>query len=286
MKRNYKAGREDFSYSSPTLITAYSRKASGFIASLVRFLYVLFVVLIVFAVVSLFDVVEIWGFVHLLSDDLLDFAILVLALITIGIIAFLLRIIINMRNKLKKWAFVFERNSIMASINIRLSKLEKREILDSIIDTIPEIGIPLKEYIMDNGGNTRQFTDQKIPGDLYFDILIDDTKIANDDVDGKNDYLKNKLDRHGAIIVKVENDGSATGGGVIDIKSSELFVQSILKYVKTTKKFVGLALLCGTEITDEAAEFISDYSNKSVGYFIAIGKPLILDSNRTGVLPI
>ena len=238
-----------------------------------RFLYVLFVFLVVFAVVSLFDVVEIWGFVKFLSDDQSDFAILVLALITIGIIAFLLRIIINLRNKLNKWAFAFERNSIMASISIRLSKLEKREILDSIIDTIPEIGIPLKEYIMDNGGNTRQFTDQKIPWDLYFDMLIDDTQIADDDGDGKNDYLKNKTDMHGAIIVKVEKDGSAAdGGGVIDIKSSKLFVQSLLKYAKTTKKFVGLALLCGTEITDEAAEFISGYSNKAVGYLICYRK--------------
>ena len=221
--KNNKSGQNDFNHFSPTLITAYSRRASGFISSVVRFLYVLLAVLIVFALVSMLDMAIVWGFVQFLSDDQLDFAVLVLAFITIGIIAVLLKHVINLRDKMNRWYFAFERNSIMASINLRLSKLEKREILDSIIDTIPEIGIPLDKYIMDNGDGIWQFTGQSVPGSPCFDLLIDDTKVASDD-NGKNDYLKDKIERHGAIIVKVENDGSsAAGGGIIDIKSSELF---------------------------------------------------------------
>ena len=261
------------------MITSYSRRASGFISSVVRFLYVLLAVLIVFALVSMLDMAIVWGFVQFLSDDQLDFAVSVLAFVTIGIIAVLLKHVINLRNKMNRWYFAFERNSIMASINLRLSKLERMEILKSIIDTIPEIGIPLKKYIMDNGDDIGQFTGQSVPGDPYFDLLIDDTKVASND-NGKNDCLKDKIKRHGAIIVKVENDGSSAAGmgGIIDIKSSELFVQSILRYAKTTKKFVGLALLCGSYVTEEAAEFMSNYSNKSIGYLISIGKPIVLDS--------
>ena len=132
---------------------------------------------------------------------------------------------------------------------------------------------------MDNGDDIGQFTGQSVPGDPYFDLLIDHTKVASND-NGKNDCLKDKIKRHGAIIVKVENDGSSAAGtaGIIDIKSSELFVQSILRYAKTTKKFVGLALLCVSYVTEEAAEFMSNYSNKSIGYLISIGKPIVLDS--------
>jgi hypothetical protein len=276
---NNKSGQNDFNHFSPMLITAYSRRASGFISSVVRFLYVLLAVLIVFALVSMLDMAIVWGFVQFLSDDQLDFAVLVLAFVTIGIIAVLLKHVINLRNKMNRWYFAFERNSIMASINLRLSKLERMEILNSIIDTIPEIGIPLKKYIMNNGDDIGRFTDQSVPGNPCFDLLIDDTKIASDD-NGKNDYLKDKIERHGAIIVKVENDGSAVAGrgGIIDIKTSELFVQSILRYAKTTKKFVGLALLCGSYVTEEAAEFMSNYSNKSIGHLISIGKPIVLDS--------
>jgi hypothetical protein len=101
---------------------------------------------------------------------------------------------------------------------------------------------------MDNGNDIGQFT-ESVSGDSCFDLLIDDAKIASDD-NGKNDYLKDKIERRGGIIVKVEKDGSAVAwDGIIDIRSSELFVQSILRYAKTTKKFVGLALLCGSDVT-------------------------------------
>jgi hypothetical protein len=45
-------------------------------------------------------------------------------------------------------------------------------------------------------------------------LLLHDTKIASYD-NGKDDYLKNKIERHGAIIVKVENDGSAFAGALL-----------------------------------------------------------------------
>ena len=58
----------------------------------------------------------------------------------------------------------------------------------------------------------------------------------------------------------------------------QLFIQSVLKYVKTTNKFVGLAMLVGSEVTNETMEIMTNYSNKSIGYFIIIEKPDIIGS--------
>ena len=106
---------------------------------------------------------------------------------------------------------------------------------------------------------------------MFFDILIDDTKIDKDK--DENNYLKSKINEYGTIIAKIE-DPSAT----IDAKTVEIFIQSILRYIKTTNKFVGLALLVGSEVTNEAQNAIENYSNKSIGYLMAIEKPVIMNS--------
>jgi hypothetical protein len=56
-----------------------------------------------------------------------------------------------------------------------------------------------------------------------------------------------------------------------------MFIQSILEYVKVTNKFVGLALLVGNEVTDEAMKIVTNYSDKYIGYLIVIEKPAVID---------
>jgi hypothetical protein len=101
-------------------------------------------------------------------------------------------------------------------------------------------------------------------------MVIDDTRIDNN-TDSSN-YFKNKIDEYDSIIVKSENAST-----IIDFNYVLLIIQSILKYVKITNKFVGLALLVGNEVTNEAMELITNYSNKSIGYLIIIEKPVIID---------
>jgi hypothetical protein len=60
-----------------------------------------------------------------------------------------------------------------------------------------------------------------------------------------------------------------------EIKS---FIQAVLEYSKSKNKFVGLALLVGNEVSNEAMEYAKNYSNKSIGYLIIIEKPSIINS--------
>src|SRR5919107_1407025 len=217
--------QDDFNFFSPTLITNYSEKAISFIKSIERFLFLLLPFLTLFAIIILFDTAALKNYVQILSDDIFDLLASVFAFIAVGIIIYLLKIIVVTRKKMDNWAYIFEKNTIGTSISISLTKLEGKDISN---DT----------------KSIERFMQQNFSDDLFFDILIDDTKIDKDK--DENDYFKNKINEYGSIIGKIQTSS------VIDSNSVNLFIQSILKYVKVTNKFVGLAVLVGNEITDEA----------------------------------
>ena len=96
-----------------------------------------------------------------------------------------------------KWAYIFEKNSIIASISIRLSKLENTELLLAIIESIQEIGKPFQKYISNNNRNIEEFVNQNLTDNVFFNILIDDTQIdSNKD---ESNYFKNKINEYGWI---------------------------------------------------------------------------------------
>ncbi|MGN6630237.1 MAG: hypothetical protein ACTHKJ_10270 [Candidatus Nitrosocosmicus sp.] len=270
MRKKGNTEKKDLNLFSPTLITTYSGRAIDFITSIERFLYILIPLLIIFALVILFDTTAMKNYVQLLSDDIFDLLAVAFTFIIIGTVIYILKVIINIRKRLDNWAYLFEKSSIRTSISMSLSKIGHAEILDSIVDSIEEIGFPLSQYILNDAMSVKRFTNQIFPNDFEFDILIDEGRI--DDSKDKNTHFKSKINEYGSIIVKIV-DGPIT----IDSNTVESFIQSILRYVKITNKFVGLALLIGNEVSTEAMELIANYSNKSIGYLIVIDKPIILD---------
>ena len=125
-----------------------------------------------FALLVLIDTAAIKGYIQFLSDDEYDVVLSLIALIAIGIMIFLLRIILRTRRKLDNWAYVFEKNSIGSLISIGLSNLNKRSLLFSIVENIGTISEPIKKYIFANDDNIYAFFDQKISDKTHFDILI------------------------------------------------------------------------------------------------------------------
>jgi hypothetical protein len=81
------------------------------------------------------------------------------------------------------------------------------------------------------------------------------------------------INEYGSIVVKIEDAPT-----IVDTKVSEAFIQSVLKYIKKTNKFVGLALLIGNEVTNEAMDIMQNFSSKSIVYLIAIEKPITVDT--------
>jgi hypothetical protein len=234
---------------------------------------VLLSVLVAFALLVLIDTAAIKGYIQFLSDDEYDVILSLIALTAIGIMIFLLRIILRTRRKLGNWAYVFEKNSIGSLISIGLSNLDKRTLLFSIIENIGTIGEPIKKYIFVNNDNIYSFFDQKISDKTHFDILIDSEKIRPSGSDRENELIISKLNEYGSIIGKIISHPSA-----IHMNEIKSFIQAVLEYSKSKNKFVGLALLVGNEVSNEAMEYAKNYSNKSIGYLIIIEKPSIINS--------
>ena len=61
-------------------------------------------------------------------------------------VIFLFRSLLNSRKVLNRWADLFERNSIIAGLNISMNKLNKEEALMAVAETIEEIGEPLQRF--------------------------------------------------------------------------------------------------------------------------------------------
>jgi hypothetical protein len=272
MKDIYNRESSDLDSSSPTLITAYSQKAVSSIRSIESMLYLLLSVLVAFALLVFIDTAAVEGYIKFIPEDEYDITLFLIASVAIGIIVFLLRIILKTRQKLDNWAYVFEKNSIGSLISIGLSNLDKKALLFSIIENIGMIGEPIKKYISKDEDNINLFFDQKISNETAFDILIDGDKIKSKGGREENDFVISKLNEYGAIVGKI-----VTNSSVIDINEVKLFVRSVLDYSKSTNKFVALALLAGNEVTNEAAEYAKNYSNKSIGYLIIIEKPGIIN---------
>lgn len=273
MKDTNNQERSDLNSFSPTLITTYSQKAVSAIRSIERILYLLLSVLVAFALLVLIDTAAIKGYIQFLSDDEYDVVLSLIALIAIGIMIFLLRIILRTRRKLDNWAYVFEKNSIGSLISIGLSNLDKRALLFSIVENIGTITEPIKEYIFANNDNIFSFLDQKISDKTYFDILIDSEKIRSSGNDREIEMIISKLNEYGSIIGKIISHPST-----IQINEIKSFIQAVLEYSKSKNRFVGLALLVGNEVSNEAMEYAKNYSNKSIGYLIIIEKPGIISS--------
>ena len=271
MKKTGNSEKKDLNLYSPTLITTYSERAIDFINSIQRFLYVLIPMLIIFAIVILFDTTAMKNYVRLLSDDIFDLLAVIFTFIIIGTVFYILKIIIKIRKRLGNWAYLFEKNSIHTSLSMSMSKIDYTEILNAIVDSIHEIGAPLKRYTLNDSMSIKRFTNQSLSEDLVFDILIDNSRIDSDK--DEHNFFKNKLNEYGSIVVKIMHEPV-----IIDIDIVESFIKSILEYVKITHGYVGLALLIGNEVSSEAMDFVANFSNKSIGYLIVIDKPVIMDS--------
>ncbi|MDN5847084.1 MAG: hypothetical protein L0H53_12520 [Candidatus Nitrosocosmicus sp.] len=263
----------DLNSLSPTLITIYSQKAVTSIRSIERILHVLLSVLVAFALLVFMDIAAIKGYVQFLPEGEYDIVLSLIAFVAIGIIVFLLKIILNTRKKLDNWAYVFEKNSIGSLISIGLSNLDKKALFFSIIENIMEIGEPIKKYISKNKDNIDSFFDQRISKETVFDVLIDGDKIMSKNGGDDNDFIINKLKEYGAVVGKI-----VTNSITIDTDEVKVFIRSVLEYSDSTNKYVGLALLAGNEITNEAMDYAKNYSNKSIGYLIIIEKPGIINS--------
>ncbi len=260
---------EDMNIFSPILITRYANKATTLIYSIEKFLLILVPVLVILSIVIIFDTFDINDYFKI-SDNVFDMLLSAISLASIVMIIYLLQMVLKARKKLDKWALIFDQNSLRTALSMSLSPPIKDNLLNTIIENMRELGDPLQEYLRNNPHDSSNFFNHKLD-DFTFDILIDQTKINNSN--SASNILRESIDKHGAIIAKILEESYP-----VEISDVKLFIDSISEYIKTTKNYVGLAVLIGNQVNPESILYAMNYSNKNIGYLIVIEKPVSLTS--------
>lgn len=201
--------------------------------------------------------------------NITDTMIIVSSTISIGALLFLLRLLLKSRQTLDDLADMFERNSIKAGISMSMANKSKEEAVRAIAETMDQIGEPLRKYILSKE-NFNEFLDVVVDNDLILDVLIDadhvklETKTTSDR-SNSND-LKKILKEYGSIIVKIV-------GGIVDKYTIQSFSILLSKYTALTNNKVGLVLIIGEGVTDEAYNTVGQIKNAKRNHIVLIEKP-------------
>lgn len=269
MRKTDKSSDYDLS-SSTILTTRFGYESTRLIHLAQKNLYIvigLIAALVVLSVLNIFGALEYFSNSSEQIDKIVD---VILLLVLIVVLAPLVLLLLRSRSVLDRWTDMFERNTIMTALNIAMTTRTKEETILGLSKSIQEIGQPLQEYIDSNKTSLREFFNVSIhdKNDLIFDVLLDSAHVLNDGSSASND-LKRFLNEYGVIVAKIVD-------GDINRTVVESFASSLVKYNLITNHSIGIGLVIGDTITDDAREYaskISFHRKRGISYLILIIKP-------------
>jgi hypothetical protein len=172
---------------------------------------------------------------------------------------------------------MFETNTLSTSLNIVIANRSKEEVLKGLTYSVAQISEPLQAYIESKKSDLSEFLNVNIANgnNLKFDILLDVNQVVADNSTISNN-LKDILRNYGSVAVKIIDN-------IIDKNKVELFVDSLLAYVSTTKNDIGLGLIIGEEIETNAQQFANKIlfiNRKKISNLLLLVKPPIPQIKR------
>ena len=203
--------------------------------------------------------------------------IVIFSIFLLIIILYLLNTLLKSKKILSSWADIFERNSIKTGINIVMTNKSKEEAIRAVAETVAQIGEPLRNYISSKE-NLKNFLDVNVKNnnnndDIFFDVLIDQDHVKDEtsysSSTNNSSNLKQSLLEYGAIVINVVE-------GNVNNEIVRSFYNSLSKYVSLTKNRVGLALIIGDSISEDASNIARQLENNKINYIVLIEKPLTM----------
>ena len=96
------------------------------------------------------------------------------------------------------------------------------------------------------------------------------TTTSTKDESKNSDDLKSVLKEYGAIIIKIAD-------GKIGRESLNPFLDSLSHYISMSKNDIGLALMIGEDVTQDAYQLAANYSNtnKGIQNRLLVEKPML-----------
>ncbi len=253
------------SESSTLLTTRFGYASAKLIHSVEKNLYLVLVVIVSMAIISIINTLGILNFLH--SVDVDHSVDVILSAILVVVAAPLVILILKSRKVLDNWNDMFERNTITTSMSISMADRNKEEALKALTQSVGQISEPLDEYINSRKSDLTEFLSVSINSNITFDVLLDANQILDDGSTISNN-LKIILEVYGAIIIKIID-------AVINKDTVESFMDSLSQYVSLTKNQVGLGLIIGEEITPDAKEYASKISHarSRINKMLLLSKP-------------
>ena len=257
---------------SPVLATKYAHIASSLIHTLGKNLVLVIGLIFALVIISLLDTLYALGYASMIPDAIYDSVITIFSVAILVTTLYLLNTLLRSKRMLSSWADTFERNSIKAGMNIAMANKSQEEAIHAIAQTVEQIGEPLRKYLSSKE-NYKNFLDADIKfnnNEIFFDILIDQDHVK-DKVSGSEDNgsidLKQSLQEYGSIVIKFTD-------GTVDKDIVESFYKSLSNYVALTKNKIGLAVIIGDDVSEDAYKFAKQCENNKINYIILIEKPL------------
>lgn len=259
---------------SPVLATKYAHTASKLVLTLTKSFVIIVGLISALIILALLDVLHAVGYTEVIPDTVYDSTIAIFSVILLIFILYLLNNLLKSKRMLRSWADIFERNSIRTGMNIAMASKSKEEAISAVAETVSQIGEPLRNYISIKE-NIKSLVDVNLKNNsdnLLFDVLIDQVQIKDEAISSGASYssnLKQSLMEYGAVVIKVME-------GTIDSEMVSSFYNTLSKYVLLTRNKVGLALIVGDNISEDAGDTARQLENKKINYIVLIEKPLIM----------
>jgi hypothetical protein len=256
----------DSSSSSIILAARYGNESLNVIRSVEKNLLLVIFILIPLVAFAILDTLEVFKQIKI-HDVVIAILSIILTILSVSLYWY------SRKSKyiLHRWAKMFEDNTISSLLNIYLKDKTKEEVIKSLSESIEQL-YPLQEYIVKKPSNVAKFMNVKANENLIFDILIDKERILNENnknnMDTKNLYKE--IESYGSIIVNIVDH-------TIDRPAVELFFNSLLKYISSSKNKIGLALIIGDTANPDGfdlANKLNIKNSKIIRHFIIIEKPL------------
>ena len=263
-----KGNFENFNYhQSLILTTRFGITSAKLIHSVEKNLYLVMAMIVSITVLSIFNISGILDYLYAEEVDLhVD---VLLSIILVLLLAPLINLVIKSRKVLDKWNDMFEKNTITTSMKIIMADRNKEEALKAVVLSIGQIIEPFKEYKESTKSNLTEFLDVSLDKNTTIDVAMIAGKLP------PKSSLKKVLDEFGMILIKIID-------GTVDKKTVENLVKSLGTYVSNTQHNIGLVILIGEEILEEANLFVNQINNSKrikIDQIILLSKPS-LNSNE------
>jgi hypothetical protein len=253
------SNNDNYDFSSSTILTSkYGHESTRLIHVIEKNLLVIMVIIVAMAVVSILNTLGVLEYLY--SHDA-DYVVdVVLSVILVVVLVPLIILLLKSRRTLDRWTDMFERNTIVTTMNIAMTNRSKEEAILALPHSIQQISEPLQEYIYSKRNDMSEFLNVSV-NKLVFDVLIDADHVLSDGSDGSSsnsidisNYLKKVLKEYGSIIIKIIDS-------TVDRHSVEVFTDSLSQYNAMTNNEIGLGLMIGEDVAENAKIYAINVSS-------------------------